>query len=107
MKNIQRFKTSLLLVPTVLSICYFTITTIKKHSKMKPATVLSLIRKTMPHPKQIQGAWIESKSSYIKRFNRKIPVYYGGISIYESNDLMQYEFIADAHTGTIIDIYRN
>ncbi|MGE9134185.1 PepSY domain-containing protein, partial [Lacticaseibacillus paracasei] len=54
----------------------------------------------------IEGAWIESKPSPLNRYGLKASVYYGGITKYENNELIQYEFIADAYTGTIIDIYR-
>jgi predicted small secreted protein len=33
-------------------------------------------------------------------------VYYGGISRKEDGVLVQYEFIADAYTGTILDLYK-
>lgn len=48
-------------------------------------------------------------------WNEKIPitkvalrtdVYYGGITRYEDGQLVQYEFLADANTGSILDIYR-
>ena len=36
----------------------------------------------------------------------KNQVYRGGISRHHGNELEQFEFIADAKTGTIMDVYK-
>jgi hypothetical protein len=33
-------------------------------------------------------------------------VYYGGVTRKEDNELVQYEFYADAKTGAVIDLYK-
>lgn len=79
---------------------------IKGHRKVRPQSVLARVRKSFEEDGPIEGAWIESKSAPLNRFGLKAAVYYGGITKYEDSELIQYEFIADAYTGTIIDIYR-
>ncbi|AMB99590.1 hypothetical protein AWM75_06170 [Aerococcus urinaehominis] len=54
----------------------------------------------------IEGSWIELEPVQAVRYNQKQAVYYGGISRKEAGQLVQYEFIADAQQGQIIDIYK-
>ncbi|KRN94636.1 PepSY domain-containing protein [Pediococcus stilesii] len=79
---------------------------IKGHRKVRPQAALARVRKSFEEDGPIEGAWIESKAAPLNRFGLRASVYYGGITKYEENELIQYEFIADAYTGTIIDIYR-
>jgi predicted small secreted protein len=79
---------------------------IKGHRKVRPQSALARVRRSFEEEGPVEGAWIESKSSPLNRYGLKTSAYYGGITKYENNELIQYEFIADAYTGTIIDIYR-
>jgi|SRR5690625_1719579 len=54
----------------------------------------------------IEGSWIELTKVPLRKFAYKTDVYYGGISRMEEGELVQYEFIADAYTGSIMDVYR-
>ena len=54
----------------------------------------------------IEGSWIELTKVPLRKFAYKTDVYYGGVSRMEAGELVQYEFIADAYTGTIMDVYR-
>lgn len=54
----------------------------------------------------IEGSWIELTKVPLRKFAYKTDVYYGGISRLEQGELVQYEFIADAYTGSIMDVYR-
>lgn len=54
----------------------------------------------------IEGSWIEMQPVPYEKFAYKTDGYYGGISRYESGDLVQYEFIADTHTGSLLELYR-
>lgn len=40
------------------------------------------------------------------RYSHHTEVYYGGITRKEDGQTVQYEFIANAHTGTLMNIYR-
>lgn len=54
----------------------------------------------------IEGSWIELTKVPLRKFAYQTDVYYGGISRLEQGELVQYEFIADAYTGSIMDVYR-
>ncbi|AMV61341.1 Hypothetical protein ADU72_1916 [Pediococcus damnosus] len=68
--------------------------------------ILETVRKAFLKEGPIEGSWIEMKKAPLQKFAIKTHVYYGGVTRYEDNKLIQYEFLADAKTGTIIDIYR-
>ncbi len=44
--------------------------------------------------------------STMEKYAYKTKVYYGGISRFEKGQITQYEFIADAYTGSVMDIYK-
>ena len=54
----------------------------------------------------IEGSWIEMEPVYIEQEDFSGYVYYGGITRKEQEELVQYEFYADAKTGAVIDLYR-
>ncbi|GEN94345.1 PepSY domain-containing protein [Pediococcus ethanolidurans] len=76
----------------------------KKH--VSANDILETVRKAFLKEGPIEGSWIEMKQAPLQKFAIKTTVYYGGITRYEDGNLIQYEFLADAKTGTIIDIYR-
>ncbi|MEE6727215.1 PepSY domain-containing protein [Pediococcus acidilactici] len=104
-------KTSALTALTITALTSFAVgtlvaTQVKGHRKVRPQAALARVRRSFEEKGRVEGAWIESKPSPLNRHGLKASVYYGGITKYENNELIQYEFIADAYTGTIIDIYR-
>lgn len=68
--------------------------------------ILTMVKNQFLKEGPIDGSWIELKKVPLQKFAIKTNIYYGGISRIEEDQLVQYEFIADAHTGSIIDIYR-
>ena len=54
----------------------------------------------------IEGSWIEMEPVYIEQEDFSGYVYYGGITRKEQEELVQYEFYADAKTGTVLDLYK-
>ena len=54
----------------------------------------------------IEGSWIELKKKPLQKFALKYQTYLGGITRLEDGALVQYEFLADAKTGTVLDLYR-
>ncbi|GEK89244.1 Predicted small secreted protein [Alkalibacterium putridalgicola] len=77
-----------------------------KKKALKADDILKDVKKDFLEEGPLDGSWIELTKVPWKKFAHKTDVYYGGISRYEENKLVQYEFIADAYTGSIIDIYR-
>ncbi|WP_413509589.1 hypothetical protein [Carnobacterium maltaromaticum] len=68
--------------------------------------ILDTVKNLFLEEGPIEGSWIELKRVPLRKFAFKTEVYYGGVSRIEEDQLMQYEFIADAHTGSILDLYR-
>nr|WP_039234318.1 PepSY domain-containing protein [Bacillus thermotolerans] len=54
----------------------------------------------------IDGSWIKMKPEPYKKAGINKLVYKGGVSRTIGQEREQYEFIADSHTGTIMDVYR-
>ena len=54
----------------------------------------------------IEGSWIEMEPVYIEQEDFSGYVYYGGITRKEQEELVQYEFYADAKTGAVVDLYK-
>lgn len=67
--------------------------------------VLENVKALFTEDGPVEGSWIELQPVNAERFGQKQPVYYGGISRKEDGKLVQYEFIADAENGRIIDLY--
>jgi len=78
----------------------------KKNKTLNADGILKSIKKEFLKEGPIDGSWIELTKVPWKKFTYETDVYYGGVSRYEENLLVQYEFIADAYTGSIIDLYR-
>lgn len=54
----------------------------------------------------ISGSWIHMKTEPYQRQEFSYTVYKGGISRTNNDEIEQYEFIADAKTGAIIETAR-
>lgn len=54
---------------------------------------------------KITGSWIDYDPVEYDLFESKPLVYIGGISRQEDSGIVTYNFIADAYTGEILDIY--
>lgn len=63
------------------------------------ANAKSLFKKVAP----ISGSWIQMKPELYEKDNLSYTVYKGGITRTVDDSIEQYEFIADAYTGSIID----
>jgi len=54
----------------------------------------------------IEGSWIEFEKKPLRKFAIHSKTYNGGISRVEDGSLVQYAFVADAQTGTVIEVTR-
>ena len=68
--------------------------------------VLDTIKAAFLKEGPIEGSWIEFQQKPLRKFAIHSKIYTGGISRIEDDGIVQYEFTADAHTGTVIDIKR-
>ncbi|MGX6429491.1 PepSY domain-containing protein [Levilactobacillus yonginensis] len=75
-------------------------------SRLDPDIILNQVKHQFRQESPIEGAWIEKQAVPFQKYAVKARVYYGGITRYEDDQLVQYQFIADAATGSVLDIHR-
>lgn len=68
--------------------------------------ILEDVKKQFKEDGPIEGSWIEMTKVPWKKYSYDTKVYYGGVSRFENGQITQYEFIADAYTGSVMDIYK-
>ncbi|MBO0476640.1 PepSY domain-containing protein [Vagococcus sp. DIV0080] len=78
----------------------------KKNKALSADDILEKVKADFLLEGPIEGSWIHFKKEPLQKFAVHSKTYTGGISRIEDGELVQYEFVADAYTGTIIDIYR-
>lgn len=78
--------------------------TLSKRMKMSPEKVLAQVKSSFKKTGPIQGSWIHMKAEPFKKGQIHYQVYKGGIFRKDNGASKQYEFSADASTGTIIDV---
>lgn len=78
---------------------------INKEVNRSPEKVLEYVKNQFKQHGNISGSWIHMETEPYEKEQIRYTVYKGGISKHQNGEQKQYEFIADAGTGTIIDIY--
>lgn len=79
---------------------------INKTTKVSPEKVLEQVKKQFNQNGTITGSWIHMEAQAYEQQHISYQVYKGGISKNNNGDNEQYEFIADASTGTLLEIKR-
>ncbi len=79
---------------------------LKDKKTVSPETVLNHVKNAFLKEGPIEGSWIESKKRPQQKFAITQEIYYGGINRLEDGKIVQYEFSADAKTGSVIEIHR-
>lgn len=81
--------------------------TYQTHKTLKPTDILEAVKQAFDAKEdyQVEGSWIEYEKIPWKEYALETSVYRGGVTCKKGEAFHQYEFIADAHTGTIIDIH--
>ncbi|SFC58548.1 Predicted small secreted protein [Bacillus sp. OV322] len=69
-----------------------------------PEKVLSNVKNFVKKDGKIYGAWILMKPEAYEKFNLDYTVYKGGITRHVDGSQEQFEFVADAETGTVLDL---
>jgi len=72
--------------------------------KVSPEKVLEQVKTQFKEQGPISGSWINMEAVPYENNHLKYKVYKGGISQNKEDHAIQYEFIADALTGTIISV---
>ncbi len=68
--------------------------------------VLNTVKEAFKSEGPIDGSWIVMKTEPYQNNVISMDVYRGGISRVKNGDLEQFEFAADARTGTVVEIIK-
>ncbi|MFD2446444.1 PepSY domain-containing protein [Bacillus sp. CGMCC 1.16607] len=85
--------------------CYATNKYLMEQSYISAEKVLENAKKQFKENGPINGSWIHMKVEPFEKNLLSYQVYKGGISRKTNDGGEQYEFIADAKTGTLLEIY--
>lgn len=66
--------------------------------------VLHKIKKLLNEHGRITGSWIMTKPEIVERNSLSYRAYRGGITCIEDHTSVNYEFLADAKTGTVLEL---
>ncbi|RST76445.1 hypothetical protein D4T97_006690 [Siminovitchia acidinfaciens] len=84
---------------------YYASEALKKNSMASGEKVLQTVKEAFKDSGSIEGSWIKFRPENYEKHAVKTQVYRGGITTNEDGETKQYEFLADANTGTVIDVY--
>ena len=68
--------------------------------------ILKLVKNDFASEGSLTGSWINDKAIPFQRFAVKTHAYEGGVSRLEDGEEVDYEFIADAYTGSLLELKR-
>ncbi|MBM7653208.1 hypothetical protein [Neobacillus cucumis] len=83
---------------------YLTKEILSQNTKVTPEKVLGLVKKQFRQHGPISGSWIHMTAEPYVKNHLTYDVYKGGISRNNQGINQQFEFIADAKTGTLIEV---
>ncbi|SDN36544.1 hypothetical protein SAMN05216430_105135 [Limosilactobacillus mucosae] len=69
-------------------------------------TILKMITNDFKREGTVEGSWIDHQPIPYRQFAVRTLVYRGGIRRFEDDQLVSYEFLADASTGTLLKLKR-
>ncbi|WP_264738800.1 PepSY domain-containing protein [Cytobacillus firmus] len=78
---------------------------LSQKTSVSPEKALANAKDAFKQEGPISGSWIHMKAEPYEKGHLKYQVYKGGISRFSGEEAEQYEFIADAETGTILDVF--
>ncbi|AYC29883.1 hypothetical protein [Paenisporosarcina cavernae] len=79
-----------------------------RQNPLKPANmILSSVKESFRQDGPIDGSWIYMKPEVFHQENVELDVYRGGISKVSEGTPEHFEFLADARTGTIVQIEKS
>ncbi|MEK3890326.1 PepSY domain-containing protein [Bacillus sp. FSL K6-3431] len=67
--------------------------------------VLANVKHAFKKEGRVDGSWLQMKPEHYQKYAIKTKVYRGGITMNNNGTREQFEFIADAYTGTVLDVY--
>lgn len=70
------------------------------------SAILRLVLNDFRKEGSVDGSWIDSKPSPFQRYAVHTLAYRGGIQRQEDGKPVNYSFVADAYTGSVLDVKR-
>jgi predicted small secreted protein len=77
---------------------------VTQKANASPEKVLAHVKNQFKQNGAISGSWIHMEAELYEKHQIQYRVYKGGISKNNNGSNEQFEFIADASTGTILDV---
>ncbi|TFD98277.1 PepSY domain-containing protein [Jeotgalibacillus salarius] len=81
-------------------------TNVIQSNQVSAEKVLQNVKDQFKQEGPIDGSWIQMNPEEHQVLAVKNNVYRGGISRHHGSELEQFEFIADAKTGTVMNVYK-
>lgn len=78
----------------------------RTNPNVSPDTVLNEVKDAFKKEGPIDGSWIVLKTEPFENKMITMDVYRGGISRIKNGEFEQYEFAADAATGTVVELLK-
>lgn len=90
----------------VSSVAGFLLGKLLGQRKLSAEQILNMVVTDFKNEGPVAGSWIDHHVQPFQRFAFKTDVYRGGIQRQEDDQLVSYMFLADAYTGSVIQIKR-
>ena len=107
-KNKKQYFLPVLVISAILTFFagFFTFFLVDQKAPVNADKILNRVKTQFREEGPIEGSWIEMTKVPWKKYSYETKVYYGGISRIEDGQVTQYEFVADAYSGTLMDVYK-
>lgn len=73
--------------------------------RVSETKVLENVKNAFKTEGQVDGSWINFRPEIYEKYPVTTKVYRGGVTCTHDGETKQYEFIADAYTGSVLDVY--
>ncbi|MGM9924276.1 MAG: peptidase M4 [Bacillus sp. (in: firmicutes)] len=83
---------------------YATKCAVEKYASTSPDAILAKVKETVSREGKITGSWILMKPETYTKNGLHYEIFKGGLTQMAEDGQKHYEFIADATTGTVIDM---
>lgn len=107
-KNKKQYLLPVLVISAILTFFagFFTFFLVDQKAPVNADKILNRVKTQFREEGPIEGSWIEMTKVPWKKYSYETKVYYGGITRIEDGQVTQYEFVADAYSGTLMDVYK-
>lgn len=76
-----------------------------KHKKLSPEGALQHVKHAVKQVLHIDGAWVYLTSQDFSKNGLSYRVYKGGLTTKDEQQVQHYDFVVDATTGTVLELF--